>query len=35
VRRDPDAWLSRSILVYVDAVESNVAKLAEAIRAAL
>ena len=27
-----DAWLSRSILVYMDAVEANVSKLVEAIR---
>src|SRR5437868_2947262 len=27
-----DAWLSRSILIYLDAVETNVAKLVEAIR---
>jgi hypothetical protein len=28
-----DAWLSRSILVYLDAVEANVAKLVDALRA--
>jgi hypothetical protein len=29
-----DAWLSRSLLVYLDAVESNVTILVDAIRAA-
>ena len=29
-----DTWLSRSLLVYLDAVESNVTKLVEALRAA-
>jgi hypothetical protein len=28
-----DAWLSRSILVYLDAVEHNVSKVVEALRA--
>jgi cell division inhibitor SulA len=28
-----DAWLSRSILVYLDAVEANVTKMVEALRA--
>lgn len=28
-----DAWLSRSVLVYLDAVETNVGKLVEALRA--
>ena len=28
-----DAWLSRSVLVYLDAVEANVAKLVEAVQA--
>ena len=28
-----DAWLSRLLLVYFDAVEANVAKLVEAVRA--
>jgi hypothetical protein len=27
-----DAWLSRSVLVYLDAVEANVAKLVAAVR---
>src|SRR5262245_2058353 len=27
-----DAWLSRSILVYMDAVEANVGKLVQAVR---
>jgi hypothetical protein len=27
-----DAWLSRSILIYMDAVETNLGKLVEAIR---
>lgn len=28
-----DAWLSRSLLVYLDAVETNVGKIVEALRA--
>ena len=28
-----DAWLSRSLLIYLDAVETNVGKLVEAVRA--
>lgn len=28
-----DAWLSRSMLVYLDAIEANVASLVEAVRA--
>jgi hypothetical protein len=28
-----DAWLSRSFLIYVDAVEGNVGRLVEAVRA--
>ena len=27
-----DSWLSRSLLVYLDAIEANVAKMAEALR---
>jgi hypothetical protein len=27
-----DAWLSRSVLIYLDAVEANVGKVVEAIR---
>jgi hypothetical protein len=29
-----DAWLSRSTLVYLDAVEANVAKMVDALRSA-
>jgi hypothetical protein len=28
-----DAWLSRSVLIYLDAVEANVGKVVEALRA--
>jgi hypothetical protein len=28
-----DAWLARSMLIYLDAVEANVAKIAHALRA--
>jgi hypothetical protein len=28
-----DAWLSRSLLIYLDAVEANVVKVVEALRA--
>jgi len=28
-----DAWLSRSLLIYLDAVETNVGKVVEALRA--